>query len=86
MGWSDQWAFWKHGWLAMTVTDTALYGDPHYHTLHDTPDKLDYDGLARVVKGRAWCGSWLRHRSSTVALISGPDDGVRREESECRNV
>jgi len=51
VGWSDQWAFWKHGWPAVMVTDTALYRYPHYHTLHDTPDKLNYDGLARVVKG-----------------------------------
>jgi hypothetical protein len=51
IGWSDQWSFWKHGWPAVMVTDTALYRYPHYHTLHDTPDKLDYDGLARVVKG-----------------------------------
>ena len=33
------------------VTDTALYRYPHYHTLHDTPDKLDYESLARVVRG-----------------------------------
>ena len=33
------------------VTDTAPYRYPHYHTLHDTPDKLDYERLARVVKG-----------------------------------
>ena len=51
VSWSDQWAFWKFGWPAVMVTDTALYRYPHYHTLHDTSDKLDYDGLARVVKG-----------------------------------
>ena len=33
------------------VTDTALYRYPHYHTLGDTPDKLDYERLARVVTG-----------------------------------
>jgi len=33
------------------VTDTALYRYPHYHTLQDTPDKVDYERLARVVKG-----------------------------------
>jgi Zn-dependent M28 family amino/carboxypeptidase len=51
IGWSDQWSYWQRGWPAVMVTDTALYRYPHYHTLHDTPDKLDYDGLARVVKG-----------------------------------
>ncbi len=51
ISWSDQWAYWKFGWPAVMVTDTAPFRYPHYHTLRDTPDKLDYDGLARVVKG-----------------------------------
>jgi len=51
VGWSDQWAYWKFGWPAVMVTDTAPFRYPYYHTLRDTPDKLDYDGLARVVKG-----------------------------------
>ena len=51
VSWSDQWAYWKFGWPAVMVTDTALYRYPHYHTLRDTPDKLDYDRLARVVRG-----------------------------------
>jgi hypothetical protein len=33
------------------VTDTALYRYPHYHTASDTPEKVDYDRLARVVAG-----------------------------------
>jgi hypothetical protein len=33
------------------VTDTAPFRYPHYHTLRDTPDKLGYGHLARVVKG-----------------------------------
>ena len=51
VGWSDQWAYWKFGWPAVMVTDTAPYRNPHYHTLRDTPDTLDYDRLARVCKG-----------------------------------
>ena len=51
VSWSDQWAYWKFGWPAVMVTDTAPFRYPHYHTLRDTPDKLDYDGLARVVLG-----------------------------------
>ncbi len=51
VSWSDQWAYWKLGWPAVMVTDTAPYRYPHYHTLHDTPDRLDYDRLVRVVKG-----------------------------------
>lgn len=33
------------------VTDTAPYRYPHYHTRQDTPDKVNYDHLARVVLG-----------------------------------
>jgi Zn-dependent M28 family amino/carboxypeptidase len=51
VSWSDQWAYWKHGWPAVMVTDTAPFRYPHYHTPQDTPDKLDYERLARVVKG-----------------------------------
>lgn len=51
IGWSDQWAYWKLGWPAVMVTDTAVYRYPYYHTLQDSPDKLDYEKLARVVRG-----------------------------------
>ena len=33
------------------VTDTALYRYPYYHGALDTPDKIDYDRLARLVTG-----------------------------------
>jgi hypothetical protein len=33
------------------VTDTALYRYEHYHTPEDTPDRLDYENLTRVVAG-----------------------------------
>jgi hypothetical protein len=49
--WSDHWSFWKEGYPALMVTDTALYRYPHYHTMQDTPDKVDYERLARVVTG-----------------------------------
>lgn len=49
--WSDHWSFWREGWPALMITDTAPYRYPHYHTSRDTPDKVDYERLARVVKG-----------------------------------
>jgi hypothetical protein len=49
--WSDHWAFWQAGYPAIMLTDTAPFRYPHYHTPEDTPDKLDYDRLARVVAG-----------------------------------
>jgi len=51
--WSDHWSFWEAGYPAIMVTDTALYRYPHYHAADDTPDKLDYPGLARVTGGLA---------------------------------
>ena len=33
------------------VTDTAPFRYPYYHSLRDTPDKVDYARLARVVAG-----------------------------------
>jgi Zn-dependent M28 family amino/carboxypeptidase len=51
VGWSDHWSFWKQGYSAVMVTDTAPYRYPHYHASTDTPDKLDYERLARCVTG-----------------------------------
>jgi hypothetical protein len=49
--WSDHASFWEAGHPALMITDTALFRYPHYHTASDTPDKVDYDSLARVVTG-----------------------------------
>ena len=51
VSWSDQWSFWKHGYPAIMVTDTAPFRYPHYHMSTDTPNKLDYDRFALVVSG-----------------------------------
>jgi Peptidase family M28 len=51
IGWSDHWSFWKQGYPAVMVTDTALFRYPYYHSPEDTYDKLDYDRLARVTSG-----------------------------------
>jgi len=53
IGWSDHWAFWKEGYPAVMVTDTALYRYPRYHTARDTPEALTYERMARVVAGLA---------------------------------
>ena len=49
--WSDHWSFWKMGYQAVMLTDTALFRYPYYHSMHDTHDKLDYESLARVTHG-----------------------------------
>jgi Zn-dependent M28 family amino/carboxypeptidase len=51
VSWSDHWSFWRHQYPAVMVTDTALFRYPHYHTPHDTPDKVDFGSLARVLDG-----------------------------------
>ena len=51
VGWSDQWAFWQHGYPGIMITDTAPFRYPHYHLRSDLPDKLEYDGFTRVVSG-----------------------------------
>jgi Zn-dependent M28 family amino/carboxypeptidase len=51
--WSDHWSFWQEGYPALMVTDTAPFRYPHYHASTDTPDKIDYQRLARVVSGLA---------------------------------
>jgi len=51
VAWSDHWSFWKEGYPAVMVTDTAPNRYPHYHTATDTPDKIDYARMARVVSG-----------------------------------
>ena len=53
IGWSDHWSFWREGYRAIMVTDTAFFRYDHYHTQEDTPEKIDYDRLARVTKGLA---------------------------------
>ena len=51
--WSDHWSFWQAGYPAIMVTDTAPFRYPHYHEATDTPQQLDYTGLARVTGGLA---------------------------------
>lgn len=48
---SDHSSYWKYGWPGLMITDTAFYRNKHYHQSTDTPDRLDYDRMARVVDG-----------------------------------
>jgi len=50
-GWSDHWSFRQFDVPAIMATDTALFRYPHYHRPSDTPDKVDYERLARITKG-----------------------------------
>lgn len=50
---SDHWSFRRHGFPAAMVTDTAFNRYAHYHRSSDTPEKLDYERMARVTLGLA---------------------------------
>jgi hypothetical protein len=51
VGWSDQWSFWQEQYPAIMVTDTALFRYPYYHTPFDTPNRVDFGKMTRVVSG-----------------------------------
>lgn len=55
VSWSDHWCFWRHGYRAVMITDTAFYRYPYYHTGRDTPEKLAYPAFARVTDGLSRC-------------------------------
>lgn len=48
---SDHYSFYKEGYRAVMVTDTAFYRNDHYHMPTDTPNTLDYPSMAHVVRG-----------------------------------
>lgn len=48
---SDHLNYWKAGFQAAMITDTAFYRNPNYHTAFDLPDTLDYNRMAQVVTG-----------------------------------
>jgi Zn-dependent M28 family amino/carboxypeptidase len=54
VAWSDHRSFWDAGIPAVMVTDTALFRDASYHRASDTPDRLDYERMARLVDGLAY--------------------------------
>ncbi|MFT5465370.1 MAG: hypothetical protein ACI8UO_000464 [Verrucomicrobiales bacterium] len=48
VGWSDQWSFWREGYPAVMITDTAVFRNPNYHKATDTAATLDFERLART--------------------------------------
>lgn len=48
---SDHLNYWKAGYPALMITDTAFYRNTAYHTANDTPDRLNYSKMAMVVQG-----------------------------------
>lgn len=48
---SDHRNYWAAGIPAVMVTDTSFFRNKRYHTVRDTPDRLDYPRMAQVVQG-----------------------------------
>ena len=62
---SDHSSYNRYGYPALMITDTAFMRYPYYHTAQDTPDKRDYESMARVVNGLA----------KTIAALAGAKQG-----------
>ncbi|MDO9371502.1 MAG: M20/M25/M40 family metallo-hydrolase [Gammaproteobacteria bacterium] len=48
---SDHFSFWRQGYRALMITDTAFHRNPFYHTAGDTADKINYAAFTRVTQG-----------------------------------
>jgi hypothetical protein len=51
IGSSDHGSFWKMGFRAVMVTDTAFYRNPNYHGEKDTIETLRFDKMSQLVRG-----------------------------------
>ncbi len=51
INWSDHWSFWKEGYPALMLTDTAPYRYPEYHASRDLPENLNGPEFARAAHG-----------------------------------
>ena len=47
--WSDHLNFWKFDFPAFMIPDTAFLRYEHYHRKTDTPEKLDYSSMAKLI-------------------------------------
>ncbi len=48
---SDHLSFWRNGFKAVMVTDTAFFRNSNYHRSTDTPETLDYNRMADITDG-----------------------------------
>lgn len=47
---SDHRSYWREGYPALMITDTAFYRNTNYHLAGDTYEKLDYPRMAKVIQ------------------------------------
>ncbi len=53
VGWSDHASFWKFGYPAVMITDTAIFRNPNYHKISDTLETLDLKRLTEAIGATA---------------------------------
>ncbi len=51
INWSDHWSFWKEGYPALMLTDTAPFRYAEYHSSRDLPEKINGPEFARAAHG-----------------------------------
>lgn len=51
IGLSDHKCYWDEGFPGVILTDTSFLRYTHYHMTTDTPEKLDYERMAKIVQG-----------------------------------
>jgi hypothetical protein len=51
INWSDHWSFWKEGYPAVMLTDTAPFRYPEYHGAGDVPARVTAHEYARAAHG-----------------------------------
>ena len=48
---SDHRNYWAQGYPALMLTDTSFYRNKNYHQTSDTIDTLNFEAMAKVLKG-----------------------------------
>jgi hypothetical protein len=51
INWSDHWSFWKEGYPALMLTDTAPFRYPEYHSARDLPERINGRAFSRAASG-----------------------------------
>lgn len=51
INWSDHWSFWKEGYPALMLTDTAPFRYPEYHSRLDLPERIIPREFSRAAHG-----------------------------------
>jgi hypothetical protein len=82
---SDQRNYWRHGWSAVLVTDTAYLRNPNYHTARDTAETLDYQAMAGVVDGVLNATLVLSSgpHPQPPHFVNGPNGGAKNQYRDC---